>query len=43
VCVLTGHGLKDPDRAVRVGGSVTTVEATLEGVERLLDVAVTKA
>ena len=43
VCVLTGHGLKDPDRAVQVGGAVTSVEATLEGVERLLDVAATQA
>lgn len=43
VCVLTGHGLKDPDQAVRVGGEVTKVEATLAGVERLLDVAATKA
>lgn len=43
VCVLTGHGLKDPDRAVQVGGEMTTVEATLSGVERLLDVVGTKA
>ncbi len=36
VCVLTGHGLKDPDRAVKVGGDVHVVEATLERVERLV-------
>ena len=30
VCVLTGHGLKDPDRAVAVGGEMQSVEATLD-------------
>lgn len=41
VCVLTGHGLKDPDRAVKVGGDVHVVEATLERVERLVSSALT--
>ncbi|MFS8571666.1 MAG: threonine synthase [Clostridia bacterium] len=41
VCVLTGHGLKDPDRAVAIGGKVETVDATMASVERLLDAAVT--
>lgn len=36
VCVLTGHGLKDPDQAVAAGGSVEVVEATAAGVEALL-------
>ena len=43
VCVLTGHGLKDPDRAIAVGQEVQVVEATIEGVERILDAAVTGA
>lgn len=33
VCVLTGHGLKDPDRAVEESGQVHTVEATLSAME----------
>lgn len=34
VCVLTGHGLKDPDRAIAVAESPVTVEATVEAVVR---------
>lgn len=34
VCVLTGHGLKDPDRAIKVGGQVIEVEATTEAVKK---------
>ncbi|MCL6471266.1 MAG: threonine synthase [Firmicutes bacterium] len=36
VCVLTGHGLKDPDTAIREGGKPIEVEATLEAVERVV-------
>ena len=43
VCVLTGHGLKDPDRAIAVGKGVQTVEATMQAVERLLDATLVKA
>ena len=41
VCVLTGHGLKDPDRAVQTGGQVHTVDATMEDVARLVEAALT--
>jgi threonine synthase len=34
VCVLTGHGLKDPDAALRAAPAVTTCEADLDSVER---------
>lgn len=34
VCVLTGHGLKDPDRAMAVAEPPVTVEATMETVVR---------
>lgn len=43
VCVVTGHGLKDPDQAIAVGKAVQTVDATMEGVERILDGAVAGA
>jgi threonine synthase len=33
VCVLTGHGLKDPQNALEQAGSVVTCEATLAAVE----------
>ncbi len=34
VCILTGHGLKDPDLAVSsVGGKATEIEPTIEAVE----------
>lgn len=36
VCVLTGHGLKDPDTAVKVGGKVIEVEATTEAVKEAI-------
>jgi len=32
VCVLTGHGLKDPDRAVKIATTPTTVEPKLKAV-----------
>ena len=36
VCTLTGHGLKDPDTAIAQGGSVVTVDANLEAVQRTI-------
>ena len=36
VCVLTGHGLKDPDTAISQGGKPIEVEATLDAVERVI-------
>jgi len=36
VCVLTGHGLKDPDTAIKTGGKVIEAEATLTAVERVI-------
>jgi threonine synthase len=32
VCVLTGHGLKDPERAIKTCGEIPTVPATLDAV-----------
>lgn len=32
VCVLTGHGLKDPDRAVKIVGEPAAIPATMEAV-----------
>ena len=32
VCVLTGHGLKDPERAIKTSGEIPTVPATLDAV-----------
>lgn len=37
VCTLTGHGLKDPDTALRVSSRPATVKATREDVARLLN------
>jgi threonine synthase len=34
VCVLTGHGLKDPDTALADGVEITRIEATVEALER---------
>ena len=39
VCTLTGHGLKDPDRAVASSGSPVRVEDGLAGLSRLLEQA----
>ncbi len=33
VCVLTGHGLKDPETAIEVGGGIIACEAELAAVE----------
>lgn len=38
VCTLTGHGLKDPDTAMKVSVQPTTVKASREEVARLLRV-----
>ena len=32
VCILTGHGLKDPERAIKTSDPIPTVPATLEAV-----------
>lgn len=39
VCVLTGHGLKDPDRAVAEAGDVPSTSKHLYDVQRLLGLA----
>jgi len=36
VCVLTGHGLKDPDTAIKVTGNIVKTKATLEAVEKAI-------
>ncbi len=36
VCVLTGHGLKDPDTAIRLGGRPEPVPPRVEAVEAYL-------
>jgi threonine synthase len=36
VCVCTGHGLKDPDTAIRQSARPRTVEATVEALSKLL-------
>jgi len=36
VCVTTGHGLKDPDSAVRISEKPSEVDAEIGSVERLL-------
>lgn len=36
VCVLTGHGLKDPDTAISTGREVTRVEADFDRVVQVL-------
>lgn len=41
VCVLTGHGLKDPDRAIAMGADVERVSPNMSDVERLIGQAVT--
>lgn len=38
VCVLTGHGLKDPDIAVKFGGRIIEAEATTEAVRKKLKI-----
>ncbi len=36
VCILTGHGLKDPNIAIKVGGNIIQCEDTVESVEKVL-------
>lgn len=36
VCVLTGHGLKDPDQAIAVGGQPEVVDADMSALEDAL-------
>jgi threonine synthase len=36
VCVITGHGLKDPDNAARLAAPVLEAEASAQGVRRAL-------
>ncbi|HDP70524.1 MAG TPA: threonine synthase [Actinobacteria bacterium] len=36
VCVLTGHGLKDPENAIKACGEVIKTEATVEAVEKVI-------
>ncbi|MDE2058718.1 MAG: threonine synthase [candidate division NC10 bacterium] len=38
VCVLTGHGLKEPDAAIRLSQQPVTVKADPEAVQKLLSV-----
>jgi threonine synthase len=40
VCILTGHGLKDPDTAVRTAEKPVFTEDPLGEVERVLAVMV---
>ena len=42
VCILTGHGLKDPDRAITSAQEPTRIEADLEQLVELLGVTVEK-
>jgi len=36
VCILTGHGLKDPDRAIKIARKVRVVKANLKSVVNLM-------
>jgi threonine synthase len=38
VCVLTGNGMKDPDRAIALAPPIAEVDATLEAVRRAIDI-----
>jgi threonine synthase len=37
VCVLTGNGMKDPDRAIALASPVAEVDATLDAVRHAID------
>jgi len=37
VCVITGHGLKDPENAIAHAPPPTPVEPTIDAVRRALD------
>jgi threonine synthase len=36
VCILTGHGLKDPDNAMKLGNQPVSIPAELSAVERII-------
>jgi len=36
VCVLTGHGLKDPDNAIKLGAQVTEVRSDIKEIVKIL-------
>lgn len=36
VCILTGHGLKDPDNAIKLGNKPVSIPAEIGAVERLI-------
>jgi threonine synthase len=36
VCILTGHGLKDPDNAMKLGNKPVSISAELSAVERII-------
>jgi threonine synthase len=38
VCVLTGHGLKDPDTAIRLSATPLIIEATIDALLAQLDI-----
>jgi len=40
VCVTTGHGLKDPDVAVKMSEKPVEVDAEIETIERVLGLKV---
>ena len=37
VCILTGHGLKDPDIAIKASGDIIQCEDTVESVEKVIE------
>lgn len=39
VCVLTGHGLKDPDRAIKVSAPLITLKPDLKEIMKHIDLA----
>ncbi|HEX5055981.1 MAG TPA: threonine synthase [Gammaproteobacteria bacterium] len=36
VCTLTGHGLKDPETAIKQSGAISTIEPNLDAVKRAI-------
>jgi threonine synthase len=42
VCTLTGHGLKDPDIAIKQSGKPVTVEATRAAIEKVITASMPK-
>lgn len=39
VCILTGHGLKDPERAIKVIEKPTTIEPTITALKKVLSLS----